>query len=209
MLDASSCARRTACRSWSTPARPGWCCRPRPATASGEILAALDRLEAGGSTNGGDGIRLAYAMAKQAYLAKGGVNRVILATDGDFNVGTVDQNALETLVADQRKSGHRPDHARLRPAATTTTQLAERLADVGDGNHAYIDTPAGSAQGAGARKWASTLDDHRPRREDPDRIQPGAGRRVPPDRLREPPAASARISPTTRSMPATSARATR
>jgi Ca-activated chloride channel homolog len=103
-----------------------------------QILAALDRLEAGGSTNGGDGIRLAYAMAKQAF-AKDGVNRVILATDGDFNVGTVDQNALETLVADQRKSG----------IALTTLgygqgnyndQLAERLADVGDGNHACIDT---------------------------------------------------------------------
>jgi len=104
-----------------------------------DILEALDRLEAGGSTNGGDGIRLAYAMAKQAYI-KDGVNRVILATDGDFNVGTVDQNALETLVADQRKSG----------IALTTLgygqgnyndQLAEKLADVGDGNHAYIDTP--------------------------------------------------------------------
>jgi Ca-activated chloride channel family protein len=104
-----------------------------------DILEALDRLEAGGSTNGGDGIRLAYAMAKQAYV-KGGVNRVILATDGDFNVGTVDQNALETLVADQRGSG----------IALTTLgygqgnyndQLAEKLADVGDGNHAYIDSP--------------------------------------------------------------------
>jgi Ca-activated chloride channel family protein len=104
-----------------------------------DILEALGRLEAGGSTNGGDGIRLAYAMAKQAYI-KGGVNRVILATDGDFNVGTVDQNALETLVADERKSG----------IALTTLgygqgnyndQLAEKLADVGDGNHAYIDTP--------------------------------------------------------------------
>jgi Ca-activated chloride channel family protein len=104
-----------------------------------DILDALDRLEAGGSTNGGDGIRLAYAMAKQAYI-KGGVNRVILATDGDFNVGTVDQNALETLVADQRRSG----------IALTTLgfgqgnyndALAEKLADVGDGNHAYIDTP--------------------------------------------------------------------
>ena len=103
-----------------------------------EILEALDRLEAGGSTNGGDGIRLAYSMAKQAYI-RGGVNRVILATDGDFNVGTVDQNALETLVADQRKSG----------IALTTLgfgqgnyndELAEKLADVGDGNHAYIDT---------------------------------------------------------------------
>ncbi|MBW8810960.1 MAG: VWA domain-containing protein, partial [Lysobacter sp.] len=103
-----------------------------------EILAALDRLQAGGSTNGGDGIRLAYAMAKQAYV-KNGVNRVILATDGDFNVGTVDNNALETMVADQRKSG----------VALTTLgfgsgnyndELSEKLADVGDGNHAYIDT---------------------------------------------------------------------
>ncbi len=104
-----------------------------------EILEALDRLQAGGSTNGGDGIRLAYAMAKQSFI-KDGVNRVILATDGDFNVGTVSQEALETLVADQRKSG----------VALTTLgfgqgnyndAMAERLADVGDGNHAYIDTP--------------------------------------------------------------------
>jgi Ca-activated chloride channel family protein len=111
---------------------------PTAGDKQGEILAALDRLQAGGSTNGGDGIRLAYAMAKQAYV-KGGVNRVILATDGDFNVGTVDQDALETLVADQRKSG----------IALTTLgfgegnyndQMAERLADVGDGNHAYIDS---------------------------------------------------------------------
>ena len=94
---------------------------------------------AGGSTNGGDGIRLAYAMARRAFV-DGGVNRVILATDGDFNVGTVDGGALETLVADQRASG----------IALTTLgfgqgnyndALAERLADAGDGNHAYIDTP--------------------------------------------------------------------
>lgn len=111
---------------------------PTPGDRHGEILAALERLEAGGSTNGGDGIRLAYAMAKQAFV-EGGANRVILATDGDFNVGTVDQNALETLVGDQRKSG----------IALTTLgfgtgnyndQMAERLADVGDGNHAYIDS---------------------------------------------------------------------
>jgi Ca-activated chloride channel family protein len=103
-----------------------------------EILAALDRLSAGGSTNGGEGIMLAYAMAREAWI-DGGVNRVILATDGDFNVGTVDPQALETLVADQRKSG----------IALTTLgfgtgnyndALAERLADVGNGNHAYIDT---------------------------------------------------------------------
>ena len=111
---------------------------PTPGDRHGEILAALDRLQAGGSTNGGDGIRLAYAMAKQAFV-KDGVNRVILATDGDFNVGTVSQDALETMVADQRASG----------IALTTLgfgtgnyndALAEKLADVGDGNHAYIDT---------------------------------------------------------------------
>jgi len=111
---------------------------PTPGDRRGEILAALERLEAGGSTNGGDGIRLAYAMARQGFV-EGGVNRVILATDGDFNVGTVDQGALETLVADQRKSG----------IALTTLgfgrgnyndALAERLADLGNGNHAYIDS---------------------------------------------------------------------
>ena len=111
---------------------------PTAGDRRGEILAALDRLEAGGSTNGGDGIRLAYAMAKQGYV-EGGVNRVILATDGDFNVGTVDQGALETLVADQRKAG----------IALTTLgfgrgnyneALSEQLADIGDGNHAYIDS---------------------------------------------------------------------
>ena len=112
---------------------------PTPGDRHEEILAALDQLQAGGSTNGGDGIQLAYAMAKQSFM-KNGVNRVILATDGDFNVGTVSQEALETLVGDQRKSG----------IALTTLgfgqgnyndAMAERLADVGDGNHAYIDTP--------------------------------------------------------------------
>lgn len=111
---------------------------PTPGSDKDKILGALDALGAGGSTNGGAGIQLAYATARQAFV-KGGVNRVILATDGDFNVGTTDQKALETLVGDQRKSG----------IALTTLgfgqgnyndSMAERLADVGDGNHAYIDT---------------------------------------------------------------------
>ncbi len=127
---------------------------PTPGDRGDEILAALDRLEAGGSTNGGDGIRLAYAMARQGFV-EGGVNRVILATDGDFNVGTVDQGALETLVADQRKSG----------IALTTLgfgegnyndAMAERLADVGDGNHAYIDSVA-EARKVLVRQLGSTL----------------------------------------------------
>jgi Ca-activated chloride channel family protein len=111
---------------------------PTPGDRQDVILGALDRLSAGGSTNGGEGLQLAYAMARSAFLAKG-VNRVILATDGDFNVGTVDQQALETMVADQRKSG----------IALTTLgfgtgnyndAMAEQLADIGDGNHAYIDS---------------------------------------------------------------------
>ena len=111
---------------------------PTPGDRKGEILAALERLQAGGSTNGGAGIQLAYAMARQGFV-EGGANRVILATDGDFNVGTVQRDSLEALVADQRRSG----------IALTTLgfgtgnyndAMAERLADAGDGNHAYIDT---------------------------------------------------------------------
>ncbi|MDY0022990.1 VWA domain-containing protein [Arenimonas caeni] len=110
---------------------------PTPGDRHGEILDALGRLEAGGSTNGGEGIALAYAMAKQGFI-EGGVNRVILATDGDFNVGIYDTRALETQVEHGREAG----------VALTTLgfgmgnyndALAERLADVGDGNHAYID----------------------------------------------------------------------
>ena len=111
---------------------------PTRGDRQGEILAALSQLEAGGSTNGGEGIRLAYELARQSFV-EGGSNRVLLATDGDFNVGTVDRGALETLVSDQRASG----------IALTTLgfgsgnyndALAERLADLGNGNHAYIDS---------------------------------------------------------------------
>ena len=111
---------------------------PTPGDRHGEILAALEQLQAGGSTNGGEGIQLAYAMAKQSF-AKDGVNRVILATDGDFNVGTTDQKTLETLVGDQRKSGIALSTLGFGDG-NYNDAMAERLADVGDGNHAYIDT---------------------------------------------------------------------
>lgn len=111
---------------------------PTPGNRQGEILAALERLQAGGSTNGGEGIQLAYAMAKQAYIA-GGVNRVLLATDGDFNVGVVDRRALETLVAAQRQHGIALSTLGF-GQGNYNDEMAERLADVGDGNHAYIDT---------------------------------------------------------------------
>jgi Ca-activated chloride channel family protein len=103
-----------------------------------QIEAALDRLQAGGSTNGASGIQLAYAMAKQAFV-KNGNNRVLLATDGDFNVGITSFEALLDLVRNERKSG----------IALTTLgfgtgnyndHLMEQLADAGQGNYAYIDT---------------------------------------------------------------------
>ncbi len=111
---------------------------PTPADQKAKIYSALDRLHAGGSTNGGAGIRLAYAMAQQGYRAKG-INRIILATDGDFNVGTVSFEALKNLVEEKRKTG-----------ITLTTlgfgmgnyndHLMEQLADHGNGSYAYIDT---------------------------------------------------------------------
>jgi len=77
---------------------------PTPGSERATILTALDRLEAGGSTAGGEGIRQAYQLAK-ANFAEEGVNRVILATDGDFNVGITDPDALEDFVTRERDSG--------------------------------------------------------------------------------------------------------
>jgi len=113
---------------------------PTPGDRKADILGALDALEAGGSTNGGEGLALAYATARRAFL-RDGINRVVLATDGDFNVGTVDQKALETLVADQRGAGISLSTLGF-GTGNYDDAMAERLADVGNGNHAYIDSLA-------------------------------------------------------------------
>ncbi|HEX4970350.1 MAG TPA: VWA domain-containing protein [Steroidobacteraceae bacterium] len=103
-----------------------------------KIREAIDRLEAGGSTNGAEGIERAYELAHAAQI-KGGINRVVLATDGDFNVGVVDFESLVDMAERQRSSG----------VALTTLgfgtgnyndQLLERLADAGNGNYSYVDT---------------------------------------------------------------------
>ncbi|MBB1310626.1 VWA domain-containing protein [Pseudoalteromonas sp. SR41-8] len=111
-----------------------------PATKGNDqqtISAALDKLAAGGSTNGEQGIELAYQIAAENFK-KGGINRVILATDGDFNVGTQSIDKLKELVASKRKTG----------IALTTLGfgqgnyndgLMEQLANIGNGQHAYID----------------------------------------------------------------------
>jgi Ca-activated chloride channel family protein len=111
---------------------------PTPGDMHQKIIDALDGLSAGGSTNGGAGIQLAYSVARQ-NLVKGGVNRVVLATDGDFNVGTTDDAALRTLVARERENGVALTTLGF-GAGNYNEQLAEQLADVGNGNHAYIDT---------------------------------------------------------------------
>jgi len=111
---------------------------PTPGDQSAKIIAALDALTAGGSTNGGAGIRLAYTLAQQAYI-DGGINRVLLATDGDFNVGTVDFEMLKQLVAERRSSGIALSTLGF-GSGNYNDHLMEQLAAAGNGNYAYIDT---------------------------------------------------------------------
>jgi Ca-activated chloride channel family protein len=111
-----------------------------PSTSSDQkekILAALDHLEAGGSTNGGSGIRLAYQTAVSHFIS-GGVNRVILATDGDFNVGTTNQGDLSRLIEENAKSGVFLSVLGFGMGNYKDSTL-EKLADQGNGNYAYID----------------------------------------------------------------------
>jgi Ca-activated chloride channel family protein len=109
-----------------------------PASHRRTIYAALDRLSAGGSTNGGAGIELAYRIA-QANRSKGSINRVILATDGDFNVGTTSQSELVDLIEEKRNSGVFLTVLGFGMGNYNDSTL-ERLADHGNGNYAYIDS---------------------------------------------------------------------
>jgi Ca-activated chloride channel family protein len=111
-----------------------------PATSGANqprVLDALERLQAGGSTNGGEGIELAYHEAQKNFI-QGGINRVILATDGDFNVGVTSEGALTRLIEEKRKSGV---FLTVLGFGTGNLQDArmEQLADKGNGNYAYID----------------------------------------------------------------------
>lgn len=110
---------------------------PTSGREKAKIRTAIDQLTAGGSTAGASGIELAYQQAQQAFIPKG-INRVLLATDGDFNVGISDFDSLKQMAVDKRKTG----------VSLTTLgfgvdnyneQLMEQLADAGDGNYAYID----------------------------------------------------------------------
>ncbi|MCB9915996.1 MAG: VWA domain-containing protein [Planctomycetes bacterium] len=102
------------------------------------ITQALERLSAGGSTNGGAGIELAYDVAKRHFV-EGGINRVLLATDGDFNVGVSDDGSLTRLIEAKAKSGV---FLTVLGFGTGNLQDAkmEALADHGNGTYAYVDS---------------------------------------------------------------------
>ncbi|WP_455823954.1 vWA domain-containing protein [Pseudomonas graminis] len=111
--------------------------RPTSGREKTRIRNAIDQLTAGGSTAGASGIELAYQMARDGFIEQG-INRILLATDGDFNVGVSDFDSLKQMAVEQRKSG----------VSLTTLgfgvdnyneHLMEQLADAGDGNYAYID----------------------------------------------------------------------
>lgn len=102
-----------------------------------KILAAIEQLNAGGSTAGGAGIQLAYKTAKE-YFKKGGNNRVILCTDGDFNVGMSSDDAMERLIEEERKSGVFLTVLGYGMGNYKDNKM-QKLADKGNGNHAYID----------------------------------------------------------------------
>ncbi len=103
-----------------------------------DIKEALGRLRSGGSTNGGAGIELAYRLA-QRHFVEGGINRVVLATDGDFNVGTTSDAELQKLIEAKRASGV---FLSVLGFGTGNVQddTMELLADKGNGNYAYIDS---------------------------------------------------------------------
>jgi len=111
-----------------------------PSTSGAEkkkILDALERLEAGGSTAGGQGIELAYKVAKENFV-KGGNNRVILATDGDFNVGVSSTSELIRMVEEKRNEGIFLTVLGF-GMGNYKDERMEQLADKGNGNYAYID----------------------------------------------------------------------
>ena len=110
---------------------------PTPGSQPQVILDAIERLRAGGSTAGGAGLRLAYSTAQQSFV-KDGNNRVILATDGDFNVGESSDAAMEQLIVDQRESGVFLTVLGCGRGNLRDSRM-ETLADKGNGNYAYLD----------------------------------------------------------------------
>lgn len=102
------------------------------------ILRAVNSLEAGGATSGERALRMAYEEAQKAFV-KNGINRILLATDGDFNVGVSDTETLKSMVAEKRKSGISLSTLGF-GTGNYNEAMMEQIADAGDGNYSYIDS---------------------------------------------------------------------
>lgn len=128
--------------------------KPTSGDKKEKIISALNKLNSGGSTAGGQGIKLAYELAEK-HLKKGGNNRVILATDGDFNVGASSDKEMEKLIEEKRKSGVFLSVLGFGYGNYKDSKL-EILADKGNGNHAYIDSMQ-EAQKVFGKEFGGTL----------------------------------------------------
>ena len=111
---------------------------PTSGNQKDKIIKAIDRLGAGGGTAGGEGLKLAYDMAKDGYI-KGGVNRILMMTDGDFNVGVSDVDDLKKMVEKQRDGGVTLSTIGF-GSDNLNDEMMEKIADVGNGNYSYIDS---------------------------------------------------------------------
>lgn len=125
-----------------------------PGDQRGEIISAFERLQAGGGTNGGSGIQLAYRIAQENFI-RGGTNRVILATDGDFNVGLKGDDELVKLIEEKRRGGVFLSVLGF-GTGNLNDSMMEKLADKGNGNYAYIDTESEARKALG-EQVAGTL----------------------------------------------------
>ncbi len=109
-----------------------------PTSNKDHVKEAVDCLYARGSTAGGDALKLAYSTARKSFL-KGGINRIIMATDGDFNVGTSNTDQLKKIVSKERESGVNLTMLGY-GTGNIRDELMEGIANVGNGNYAYIDS---------------------------------------------------------------------
>lgn len=124
-----------------------------PGNMKETIIASIDKLQAGGSTAGGEGINLAYAIAKQSFI-KGGNNRVILATDGDFNIGASSDAEMVRLIEEKRKDGIFLSVLGVGMGNYKDSKM-EKIADAGNGNYSYIDNLLEAKKVFGTELWGT------------------------------------------------------
>ncbi|MDR1481694.1 MAG: VWA domain-containing protein [Synergistaceae bacterium] len=125
-----------------------------PGRERDKIIAAIDRMGAGGSTAGAAGLTLAYEQARLAFI-KGGVNRILLCTDGDFNVGVSDPKELESMITKEREGGVTLSVLGF-GSDNYNDAMMTRISNVGNGNYSYVDSMS-EARKVLSEEMASTL----------------------------------------------------